>query len=245
MEDVPRDVLFEAKQLGYSDPQLANLYLGKIDTESIMTVRRHRQSLGIEPVYKLVDTCAAEFEAVTPYYYSTYETPFVQGQGGRGAEGQSEKTEGNATEHSAPQPVSPSAPSPEDEIRISDKKKIVILGGGPNRIGQGIEFDYCCVQAAFAAQELGYEAVLINSNPETVSTDYDTSDLLFFEPLTLEDVLNVCERLNGGRSSRGRGGRGKGVMGQRGKVARQRKGTQPLSPSAPQPLSAKPASSTA
>ncbi|MEM9913787.1 MAG: carbamoyl-phosphate synthase large subunit, partial [Planctomycetota bacterium] len=170
LEDVPRPVLFEAKQLGYSDPQLANLYLGSINTETIMAVRKRRQELEIEPVYKLVDTCAAEFEAVTPYYYSTYEAPFAQGDGTCGVD---------------------------DEIRVSDKKKIVILGGGPNRIGQGIEFDYCCVQAAFAAQELGFEAVLVNSNPETVSTDYDTSDLLFFEPLTLEDVLNICERLNG------------------------------------------------
>ncbi|MEM8737600.1 MAG: carbamoyl-phosphate synthase large subunit [Planctomycetota bacterium] len=173
LEDVPRDVMFEAKQLGYSDPQLANLYLGGIDTERIMAVRARRMALGVEPVYKLVDTCAAEFEAVTPYYYSTYESPVVR------------VTEGGAEERA------------DDEIRVSDKKKIVILGGGPNRIGQGIEFDYCCVQAAFAAQELGFEAVMVNSNPETVSTDYDTSDLLFFEPLTLEDVLNICERLNG------------------------------------------------
>ncbi|MEO1236719.1 MAG: carbamoyl-phosphate synthase large subunit [Planctomycetota bacterium] len=167
--DVPREVLFEAKQLGYSDPQLANLYLGSITDEHVLAVRAQRRELGVEPVYKLVDTCAAEFEAVTPYYYSTYESPIVTA-GKSGAD---------------------------DEVRVSDTKKIIILGGGPNRIGQGIEFDYCCVQAAFAAQELGYEAVLVNSNPETVSTDYDTSDLLFFEPLTLEDVLNVCERLNG------------------------------------------------
>ncbi len=172
LKDVPREVLFEAKQLGYSDPQLANLYLGAINTDTIMAVRARRQELAIEPVYKLVDTCAAEFEAVTPYYYSTYETPFSSGGDTAACE-------------------------TESEIRVSDKKKVVILGGGPNRIGQGIEFDYCCVQAAFAAQELGYEAVLINSNPETVSTDYDTSDLLFFEPLTLEDALNVCEQLNG------------------------------------------------
>ncbi len=174
LEDVPRDVLFEAKKQGYSDPQLANLYLGTINTDTIMAVRTHRKSLGVEPVYKLVDTCAAEFEAVTPYYYSTYEAPFQTGG------------ESNS-----------SAMTAEDEIRVSDKKKVVILGGGPNRIGQGIEFDYCCVQAAFAAQELGFEAVMVNSNPETVSTDYDTSDLLFFEPLTMEDVLNICERLNG------------------------------------------------
>ena len=108
-------------------------------------------------MFKLVDTCAAEFEAVTPYYYSTYEE--------------------------------------EDEARVGDKPRVVILGGGPNRIGQGIEFDYCCCQAAFALKADGYEVVMVNSNPETVSTDYDTSDRLFFEPLTVEDVLNVCEKV--------------------------------------------------
>ena len=170
LEDLPRATLFEAKRLGYSDAQLANLYLGEISTASILAVRAHRKKLGIEPVYKLVDTCAAEFEAATPYYYSTYETPFT--------------VDGRETV--------------DDEIRVTDRENIVILGGGPNRIGQGIEFDYCCVQAAFACGSMGFESVMINSNPETVSTDYDTSDLLFFEPLTLEDVLNVVERLNGG-----------------------------------------------
>ncbi|MCC7146938.1 MAG: carbamoyl-phosphate synthase large subunit [Phycisphaeraceae bacterium] len=173
LDQLPRDLLFQAKQLGYSDAQLANLYFGKINPQTILAVRRHRKSLGVEPVYKLVDTCAAEFEAATPYYYSTYESPVTQVAAGK------------------------STLIYDDEIRVTDRKKIVILGGGPNRIGQGIEFDYCCVQAAFAARELGFEAVMINSNPETVSTDYDTSDLLFFEPLTLEDVLNICERLNG------------------------------------------------
>ena len=120
-------------------------------------VRRDRQRRGIQAVFKLVDTCAAEFEAVTPYYYSTYER--------------------------------------EDEARVGDKPRVVILGGGPNRIGQGIEFDYCCCQAAFALKADGYEVVMVNSNPETVSTDYDTSDRLFFEPLTVEDVLNICERI--------------------------------------------------
>ncbi|MDA1008083.1 MAG: carbamoyl-phosphate synthase large subunit [Planctomycetota bacterium] len=167
---VPRELLFRAKQMGYSDAQLANLWLGDLSPASILTIRAHRKGVGIEPVYKLVDTCAAEFEAVTPYYYSTYETPFERN--GR--------------------------LMTEDEIRITNRQKIVILGGGPNRIGQGIEFDYCCCQAAFAAKEMGFESVMINSNPETVSTDFDTSDLLFFEPLTLEDVLNVVERLNGG-----------------------------------------------
>jgi carbamoyl-phosphate synthase large subunit len=181
LEDVPRAVLLRAKQLGYSDAQLANVYLGDISTRSILAIRRHRKALGIEPVYKLVDTCAAEFEAVTPYYYSTYESP-VEGLGGRGP-GRGAGSGDGVTD---------------DEIRVSDRKKIVILGGGPNRIGQGIEFDYCCCHASFAAREMGFESVMINSNPETVSTDYDTSDMLFFEPLTLEDTLNVMERLNGG-----------------------------------------------
>jgi len=172
LEDVPAEQLLEAKQLGYADPQLAALYHGRISTETILAVRRHRRQLGIEPVYKLVDTCAAEFEARTPYYYSTYERPAHQVD----AEGPDRA---------------------QDEIKVTEAPKIVILGGGPNRIGQGIEFDYCCVQAAFAARELGFEAIMVNSNPETVSTDFDTSDLLFFEPLTLEDVLNLCERLNG------------------------------------------------
>ena len=161
------ELLTRAKKWGYSDIQLATIW--NSDQSAIRAVRKAR---GITPVYKLVDTCAAEFEAYTPYYYSTYETPIRQ------------ITDGVATDYV------------DDEVRITDKKKIVILGGGPNRIGQGIEFDYCCVHAAFAARELGYEAVMVNSNPETVSTDYDTSDMLFFEPLTLEDVLNICEKLN-------------------------------------------------
>ena len=141
-------LLRRAKEYGYSDAQIA-LAVG---TEA-QAVEAARREFGIERVYKLVDTCAAEFEAVTPYYYSTYER--------------------------------------ETEVRTSDTEKIMILGGGPNRIGQGIEFDYCCVHAAFAAQEIGYEAVMVNSNPETVSTDYDTSDHLFFEPLTHEDVMSI------------------------------------------------------
>ena len=170
LDKVGADLLRQAKQLGYSDIQLGTIWQASEDD-----VRQKRKALGIEPVYKLVDTCAAEFEAYTPYYYSTYETPIRQiAQDG-----------GEDREYI------------DDEVRVSDKKKIIILGGGPNRIGQGIEFDYCCVHAAFAARELGYEAVMVNSNPETVSTDYDTSDMLFFEPLTHEDVLNICEKLNG------------------------------------------------
>ncbi|MEL6329141.1 MAG: carbamoyl-phosphate synthase large subunit [Planctomycetota bacterium] len=180
LEDVPAEILFEAKRLGYADAQLANLYLGTINSEKILEVRRRREALGVRPVYKLVDTCAAEFAAVTPYYYSTYQPG-------------SRRVLDDGTVEVIP---------PEDEIGGDPaKEKVIILGGGPNRIGQGIEFDYCCVHAALTARELGFESVMINSNPETVSTDYDTSDLLFFEPLTLEDTLNVIERLNGGGAS--------------------------------------------
>ena len=140
-----------AKRLGFSDRQLAYL-TGASDAE----VREKRKAAGVIPTYRLVDTCAAEFEAYTPYYYSTYGI--------------------------------------ENEARESDKRKVMILGGGPNRIGQGIEFDYCCVHASFALKELGFETIMVNSNPETVSTDYDTSDKLYFEPLTLEDVLNIYEQ---------------------------------------------------
>jgi carbamoyl-phosphate synthase large subunit len=143
--------LRRAKKLGFSDRQIAKSRGIHEDA-----VRAERKKAGIIPTYRLVDTCAAEFEAYTPYFYSTY--------------------------------------GDENEARETEKKKIIILGGGPNRIGQGIEFDYCCVHAAFAVKELGYEAIMVNSNPETVSTDYDTSDKLFFEPLTLEDALNICDQ---------------------------------------------------
>ncbi len=196
-----RSVLTKAKQLGYSDIQVASActaskpvvltrrvpHTGEslgdrvVPAPSADAIRRLRNLLGFTPVYKLVDTCAAEFEASTPYYYSTYETPYVQ----------------LAPSSAEPRTLNPE-PFCEDEIRLTPRPKVLIIGGGPNRIGQGIEFDYCCVQAAFAMKELGLESVMINSNPETVSTDYDTSDLLFFEPLTHEDVLNICERLNGG-----------------------------------------------
>ncbi len=145
------DFLKQVKEYGFSDVHLSKVFnIGEQDVWNIRT------SKGVEPVYKLVDTCAAEFEAYTPYYYSTYEQ--------------------------------------ENEIRRSERKKVVILGGGPNRIGQGIEFDYCCVHASFALKEMGIESIMVNSNPETVSTDYDTSDKLYFEPLTREDVLNIVHQ---------------------------------------------------
>ncbi len=165
------DLYRRAKMWGYSDTQLATCWR---TTQNVLD--RLREGSGASPVYKLVDTCAAEFEAYTPYYYSSHESRIRRiGDGNSGA----------------------SKEVSDDEIRISDRPKIIILGGGPNRIGQGIEFDYCCVHAAFAASDAGYETVMVNSNPETVSTDYDTTDLLFFEPLTHEDVRNIVDRLNG------------------------------------------------
>ena len=149
LADISREDLFFLKQKGFSDKRLAKLTGCHEDN-----VRNRRHALNIRPVYKRVDTCAAEFETKTAYMYSTYQT--------------------------------------EDESQPSDKKKIVVLGGGPNRIGQGIEFDYCCVHAALAMREDGYETIMVNCNPETVSTDYDTSDRLYFEPVTLEDVLEIC-----------------------------------------------------
>jgi carbamoyl-phosphate synthase large subunit len=148
LDSVDYESFRQFKEAGFSDRQLADYYLCE-PTE----IRKKREELGVKTTYRLVDTCAAEFEAYTPYYYSSY--------------------------------------GDENELQVSDKKKIMILGGGPNRIGQGIEFDYCCVHASFALREAGFETVMINSNPETVSTDYDVSDRLYFEPLTLEDVLEV------------------------------------------------------
>ncbi|MBU2469747.1 MAG: carbamoyl-phosphate synthase large subunit [Proteobacteria bacterium] len=148
LKELDAGIMRRAKEMGFSDRQIAHAVSSDEDA-----VRERRLELGVEHTYKLVDTCAAEFEAYTPYFYSTYET--------------------------------------EDECRSSDRRKVMILGGGPNRIGQGIEFDYCCVHAAMEMREQGYAAIMVNSNPETVSTDYDTSDKLYFEPLTKEDVLNI------------------------------------------------------
>ena len=151
IDSIPKELVKKAKEYGFSD-----LYLSGLIKCSEVELAEKRKSIGINPVYKMVDTCAAEFEAFTPYLYSTYDY--------------------------------------DDESIPTDKKKVIILGGGPNRIGQGIEFDYCCVHASFALQEEGYESIIINCNPETVSTDYDTSDRLYFEPLTLEDTLAVINR---------------------------------------------------
>ena len=181
LADLDADMLRAVKQLGYSDVQLAGWW-GVTEIE----VRRRRKEQGVTPVYKQVDTCAAEFEAYTPYYYSTYEAT-----SGVGLEAGNEAPSATPPESARLQEVTgergPDAPPL--------PKRVMILGGGPNRIGQGIEFDYCCCQASFALRELGIESVMVNSNPETVSTDYDTSDLLFFEPLTTEDVLNICDQL--------------------------------------------------
>ncbi|MGF1582608.1 MAG: carbamoyl-phosphate synthase large subunit [Gemmataceae bacterium] len=173
---VPNDLLWEAKQAGFSDKQLSTLWLM---TE--LELRRYRKERGIRAVYKLVDTCAAEFEAYTPYYYSTYEKPTRQLE---------------LDDQGNPTGTVEVLENDETTAKTSDSRpRIMILGGGPNRIGQGIEFDYCCCHAAFALKEAGYETIMVNSNPETVSTDYDTSDYLFFEPLSLEDVLNICDRM--------------------------------------------------
>src|SRR6185295_3997950 len=188
-EGLPRDApgMRRLKAMGFCDRRLAELALKSAHiagagiktrarshgllhdvTKSMIgatteeEVRALRHKLGVRPVFKRIDTCAAEFEARTPYMYSTYEAP--------------------------------SFGAPEDESQPSDARKVVILGGGPNRIGQGIEFDYCCVHAAYALAEAGYETIMVNCNPERVSTDYDTSDKLYFEPLTLEEVMNVVDR---------------------------------------------------
>ncbi|BAY16660.1 carbamoyl phosphate synthase large subunit [Anabaenopsis circularis NIES-21] len=153
LKQLTKEQLYAVKREGFSDRQIA--FATKTTEDE---VRAYRQELGIVPAYKTVDTCAAEFEAFTPYYYSTYEE--------------------------------------ESEVLPSDKPKVMILGGGPNRIGQGIEFDYCCCHASYALKGAGYETIMVNSNPETVSTDYDTSDRLYFEPLTKEDVLNIIEAEN-------------------------------------------------
>ncbi|PIP70644.1 MAG: carbamoyl phosphate synthase large subunit [Nitrospirae bacterium CG22_combo_CG10-13_8_21_14_all_44_11] len=172
-----RSVLREAKEYGFSDRRIANL-AGKTEAE----IRKLRNESGIKPVYKMVDTCAAEFAAYTPYMYSTYEKPFYSI-----AECGLQIAELN------PKSEIRNPKSTESEINPTGRKKVVILGSGPNRIGQGIEFDYCCVHAVFALKELGYETIMVNCNPETVSTDYDTADRLYFEPLTIEDVLNILD----------------------------------------------------
>ncbi len=176
----------ESRRLGYSTAQLARIAPGNGSHTAEYTG-------DLRPVYKLVDTCAAEFEAVTPYYYSSHETPVTKAGNAECRTPNAERQSGSRQCLSDKQAE---VRDIQDEVRLTDKPKIVVLGGGPNRIGQGIEFDYCCCHASFASRKAGYESVMINSNPETVSTDFDTSDLLFFEPLTHEDVLNVIERLH-------------------------------------------------
>ena len=166
LAELDAEALLALKQLGFSDRQLA-----WATGSDELTVRRHRQALGITAVFKTVDTCAAEFASSTPYHYATYERPL-------------ERISADGLLVPIP---------PENEVTPESRRKVMILGGGPNRIGQGIEFDYCCVHASFALRDAGFATVMVNSNPETVSTDYDTSDRLYFEPLTLEDVLNVIE----------------------------------------------------
>jgi len=160
LTDLNPNKLRQAKRMGFSDSQLARILSQQGDPVTEQDVRQQRIEQNILPTYHQVDTCAAEFEAHTPYLYSSYEM--------------------------------------ESEVPPTDRPKVIILGGGPNRIGQGIEFDYCCCHASFALQEMGYETIMVNCNPETVSTDYDTSDRLYFEPLTLEDVLNIVQRESGG-----------------------------------------------
>lgn len=159
IDTVPRDILLEAKQKGYGDRQIAHM-LNCLESE----VYKKREELNINRVYKLVDTCAAEFEAQTPYYYSTFENEIETSDGKRYTD---------------------------NESKVSDKKKIIVLGSGPNRIGQGIEFDYCCVHGVLAAAEEGYETIMINCNPETVSTDFDTADKLYFEPVFWEHIYDI------------------------------------------------------
>jgi len=161
---LPKDMLLEAKQKGFADRQIAHM-LGCLESE----VYQLREAMNIKRVYKLVDTCAAEFKAQTPYYYSTFESEVERPDGTRYVANDSE---------------------------VSDRKKVVVLGSGPNRIGQGIEFDYCCVHGVLAAAECGYESIMINCNPETVSTDFDTADKLYFEPVFWEHIYDIIKHEN-------------------------------------------------
>lgn len=161
IDTIDKDLLLEAKQKGYGDRQIAHM-LGCLESQ----VYNKREELGVKRVYKLVDTCAAEFKAQTPYYYSTFESDMETADGNR---------------------------FPDNESVVTDKKKIIVLGSGPNRIGQGIEFDYCCVHGVYAAKECGYETIMINCNPETVSTDFDTADKLYFEPVFWEHIYDIIK----------------------------------------------------
>jgi carbamoyl-phosphate synthase large subunit len=177
---LPEDTLRKAKEWGFSDKRLAVL----LDTDE-KKIRKLRKKIDLKAVYKMVDTCAAEFKAYTPYFYSTYEKPFYSME--------ARKCESAKATDLRTSDLTNLRAVTECEANPTDRKKVMILGSGPNRIGQGIEFDYCCVHAVFALKELGYETIMVNCNPETVSTDYDTADRLYFEPLTLEDVLNIID----------------------------------------------------
>jgi len=177
---LPKELLREAKENGFSDRTIAGLL--KVTEEDI---RHLRKQYDMHAVYKMVDTCAAEFEAYTPYLYSTYEKPFYTMDGN--------PPQSPLNVRGDTRGIRNGGGFVENESNPTNRKKIIILGSGPNRIGQGIEFDYCCVHAVFALKELGYETIMINCNPETVSTDYDTADRLYFEPLTIEDVLSIIE----------------------------------------------------
>ena len=164
LESLPKDLLLEAKQKGFADRQIAHM-VSCLESQ----IYQKRSEMNINRVYKLVDTCAAEFKAMTPYYYSTFEA-------------EQETQEGNRFVAN-------------DSI-VTDRKKVVVLGSGPNRIGQGIEFDYCCVHGVLAAAECGYETIMINCNPETVSTDFDTADKLYFEPVFWEHIYDIIRHEN-------------------------------------------------
>jgi carbamoyl-phosphate synthase large subunit len=178
-------LLRSAKEYGFSDK-----IIGELTGSSEADIRNLRRKIGLKPVYKLVDTCAAEFEAFTPYLYSTYERPYYRLKDTESENKTARKGGSAASKETAP---SGYYATTDCDANPTDNKKVIILGSGPNRIGQGIEFDYCCVQAVFGLKDIGYETIMINCNPETVSTDYDTADRLYFEPLTIEDVMNIIE----------------------------------------------------
>jgi len=186
LDNIPKDFFLELKQKGYSDAQIA-FVIGNVTEEEVY---EQRKKLGINRVYKMVDTCAAEFPAGTPYFYSTFENEFEMGQDTK-SQNPNSKSQLNSKSQMGNQKSG--IRSAENESIVSDKKKVIVLGSGPNRIGQGIEFDYSCVHGVLAARESGYEAIMINCNPETVSTDFDIADKLYFEPVNWEHIYEIIE----------------------------------------------------